>query len=349
MSDPARGGIQRGMQKRMAPEAGSENLPMVDVYLPMMKSAAIITAGQLGLFEALADGALDAVGLAAALDCSVTGVERLAGFLVAVGYLRREGPRFANSPHARRWFTSGGETDYTAGLKWTAESWGLMATLTDCVRRGTPRTAVWTLMEERPSWGATFSGYMHAFARHLNPDLLAHLELPVGSRRLLDLGGSHGEHSIAFCRRHPGLSAVIVDHASALTETAQTIAAAGLSSRISLRHGDLRDEPWGDEYDVVLFLSVMHNQTAEDNQRTVKRIAQVLNPGGVLLIHEYPDDEPGSAFNAAFRLTLLTETGTTMPTTGSIAGWLEEAGLSPARRVPLSPVEKGTLFISRKG
>ena len=51
-----------------APAAGN-NLPMIDVYLPMMKSAAIISAGQLGLFEALADGPLSADELA---RCSAT-------------------------------------------------------------------------------------------------------------------------------------------------------------------------------------------------------------------------------------------------------------------------------------
>ena len=33
---------------------GSAELAMLDVYMPMMKSAAILSAGQLGLFEALA-------------------------------------------------------------------------------------------------------------------------------------------------------------------------------------------------------------------------------------------------------------------------------------------------------
>ena len=43
---------------------GSAELPMLDIYMPMMKSAAIVAAARLGLFEALSAGALDTPELA---------------------------------------------------------------------------------------------------------------------------------------------------------------------------------------------------------------------------------------------------------------------------------------------
>ncbi len=334
--------------RQVSLEEGADCLPMVDVYLPMMKSAALISAGQLGLFEALSQGPLDVSGLVKALDCSPEGVLRLADFLTTVGYLEREGDRFKNTPHAARWFTRAGEVDYTAGLKWTGEAWSLMATLAECVRTGAPKATLWDLMSERASWGPTFSKYMHAFAQHLGPDLLKHVRPPPGARRLLDLGGSHGEHSIAFCRLYPEFEAVLVDQASALSATQTTLHEAGMEHRITLTAGDLREAAWGEGFDVVLFLSVVHNQTAEDNRITVERIAKALNPGGLLVIHEYPDDHPTSAYDAAFRLTLLTETGTSTASTASIEGWIAQAGLSKPQRIVLNPREKGSLFISEK-
>jgi SAM-dependent methyltransferase len=344
------GAVQVQASGRMPFERGAEVLPMVDVHLPMMKSAALISAGQLGLFQALSHGPLTIEALAEALACSAVGVQRLADFLVTVGYLERDrdGTAVKNSPHAARWFTREGEVDYTAGLTWTGKAWNLMGTLTDCVRDGAPGTPLWDLMRERPTWGPSFSSYMHAFARHLGPDLLRHVRPPEGARRLLDLGGSHGEHSIAFCRLYPELSAVLVDHASALTETESTLQRAGMAHRITLTAGDLREAAWGEGYDVVLFLCVVHNQTPEENRRTVRRIAEVLRPGGVLVIHEYPHDAPSSPFDAAFRLTLLTETGTATASSASIAEWITEAGLSAPERIGLDPQEKGALFIAHK-
>ena len=329
-------------------------LPMAEVLLPMVQTAALIAAGQLGLFEALAEGPLVVEALARQLSSSPRGVRDLAQLLAASGYLVRSGPSdgsgetYANAPHAQRWFTSRGELDYTPGLRWSGLSWELLGGLADSVRRGGPERMLWDLMEERPHWGPTFSKYMDAFARHLGPDLVERVELPDGATRLLDLGGSHGLHSIAFCQKHPALSAVVVDHASALTHTGATLAAAGMADRIELRPGDLREEEWGTGYDVVLLLSVIHNHGAADNVRVLQRIGQVLRPGGVLVIHEYLADQPISPYGAAFQLALLTETGTQQWTSQDLRGWLLAAGFGEPSLQPLEPADKGTLVTATR-
>ncbi len=326
----------------------SADLPMVDVYLPMMKAAAIISAGQLGLFEALARGPLTTAQLARALGASEIGAGHLADFLVAVGYLTVGEAGFSNAPHTTRWFTQNGAMDYTAGLLWTAESWSLMGNLTAAVRQGAPEKTLWESMQERPHWGPIFSRYMHVFAQHLAPDLLEKVPLPEGARRLLDLGGSHGLHSMAFCQKYPGLSATIVDLPSALTETRQTLEAASLSSRITVRPGNLLEGDWGESYDAAFYLSVAHNQTAADNLRVIQHLGRVLNPGGLLLIHEYLTGSPLDLYDAAFRLTLLVETATCTYSLKEISGWLEASGFNPPTRIDLEPREKGSLLIARK-
>ena len=321
---------------------------MVDVYLPMMKAAAVISAGQLGLFEALIGGPLTTQQLARAVGASEIGLGHLADFLVALGYLTLTEGAFANAPHTTRWFTSKSGTDYTAGLLWTAESWSLMGNLTSAVRQGAPEKTLWQSMQERPHWGPIFSSYMHAFARHLGPDLLEKVLLPESARRLLDLGGSHGLHSIGFCKKYPQLSAVIVDLPSALTQTEVTLADAQLSARITLRPGNLLEGDWGEGYDAVFYLSVAHNQTASDNRRVIEHIAKVLRPGGLLLIHEYLTGAPLDLYDAAFRLTLLVETATRTYSFGEISEWLTAVGFDVPTRLDLEPREKGTLLVATK-
>jgi SAM-dependent methyltransferase len=321
---------------------------MVDVYIPMMKAAAIISAGQLRLFEALADGPLPASRLAEATGASEIGITHLADFLVAVGYLHEDQAGYSNSRRATRWFTAGGDVDYTAGLLWTAESWGLMSHLTAAVRKGAPEKTLWSSMQERPHWGPIFGSYMQAFARHLGPDLLRLVTLPDGARRMLDLGGSHGLHSVGFCRAYPALESVIVDFPSALGETEAMLAREGLAARVTVKPGDLLHGDWGTGYDVVLYLSVAHNQTAEDNARVLAQIGAVLRPGGLLVIHEYLTGAPLDVYDAAFRLTLLTETATRTYGFEEFAGWLAAAGFEPPTRLDLEPREKGSLLLARK-
>jgi SAM-dependent methyltransferase len=153
---------------------------------------------------------------------------------------------------------------------------------------------------------------------------------------------------MAFCRAYPQLSSVIVDHASALTSTGAALAAAGLADRIALKPGDLRDEEWGTDYDVVLLLSIAHNHTAADNAHILERIAGVLKPGGLLVIYEYPADEPMAPYVAAFHLVLLTETGSKPWAATEIQGWLTRAGFSQATAHTLAPADKGTLFTATR-
>lgn len=328
--------------------SGSAELAMLDVYMPMMKSAAIISAGRLGLFEALAQGPLSLAQLAEKIHASPQGTATLVDFLQALGYLEKQGEHVANAASTQRWFTSQGQVDYTPGLLWTQEAWGMMETLSDAVRSGTPEKTLWDTMLEKPPLGSLFSSYMAAFALDLGPDLVKHIPITSQQRCLLDLGGSHGLHAIRFCQNYSQLEAVIVDLPSALTETAATIAAQTLSQRIHLQAGNLRDIDWGCQPDVVLFLSVAHNQSAEENRHVIQRIADVLSPGGLLVIHEYLAETQLNPFHAAFRLTLLLETGTQIYRHQDYAEWLDAAGFSSLTRIDLDPQEKGSLLLARR-
>ncbi len=327
---------------------GSAELAMLDVYMPMMKSAAILSAGKLGLFEALAQGPLDIPRLADKIQASINGTRFLADFLVTVGYLEQHGEQFANTASTQRWFTSAGQVDYTPGLQWTLEAWPMMGDLSAAVRRGSPERTLWQAMEDKPQLGKTFSAYMDAFAGDLGPDLLAHVPITREHRRLLDLGGSHGMHSIRFCQRYPQLSALIVDLPSALTETDSTIARHGLSERIHASPGELLVHDWHGQHDVVFYLSVAHNHTADENRLAIQQIYDALNPGGLLVIHEYLADTPNNAFLSAFRLTLLYETGTQTYRYGDYVEWLESAGFAGIERIDLDPLEKGSLILARR-
>jgi O-methyltransferase domain len=325
-----------------------EALPMVDVYLPMMKAAAIVSAGQLGLFEALSQQPLTLSELTKAIGASEFGVSHLTDFLLAVGYLEREGGRLKNAPHSTRWFTKAGNVDYTAGLLWTAESWTLMSGLTAAVKRGAPAKTLWESMREQPHWGPAFSSYMHAFAQHLSPDILQATRLPDNAKRMLDLGGSHGLHSIGFCKKYQALESWIVDLPESLTDTARTVDAHGLTGRIHVKPGNLLAGEWGENYDVVLYLSVAHNQTAADNAKVFGDIGKSLRRGGTLIVHEYLTGAPMDVYDAAFRLTLLVETATQTYSLSEYQAWLEAADFEAPHVIELQPREKGSLLVAVK-
>lgn len=328
--------------------ADAPGLPMIDAYLAMMKASALITAGRLGLFEALADGPLEPGALAEKIDASAIGIESLADLLVETGHLERVGRSLANSAATARWFTSKGEVDFIAGLVWTADAWTLMGELPDAVRRGGPAQSLWDRMEAAPELGDRFSRYMRAFAHYLAPDLLRLVRLPANATRLLDLGGSHGVHALSFCRHYAALDAVIVDFESALRDTCDRIEKIGLADRVTVQTGDIRACDWGGAYDVVLYLSIAHNMGAEDNRRVFAHLAAAMRPGGKLIIHDYPSETTPDLFGAAFGLTLLVETGTRAFNYAELSNMLASAGFSVVERHVLVPAEKGTIIIAER-
>jgi SAM-dependent methyltransferase len=322
---------------------------MVDVFLPMMKAASIYAAARLGLFEALSEGPATAETLASRLGGSAEGVSKLADFLTSIRYLDRTGATYSNSAFVTRWFTSKGEIDYTPGLLWSAEAWTMLPRLADAVLTGAPSHTLWEEMVAKPELGPLFSRYMNAFASDVGRDLLPIIPVEPHQTRVLDLGGSHGLHSIGLCRRHPQLHATIVDLASALTDTAQTIARHALTDRVHLHPADLRSLDWGqDPVDIVLYCCVAHNMTAEDNARVIAHVHERLAPGGRLVVHDYLADIPANPYHAAFQLTLLYETGTRIHTWDAYNRWVGDAGFTDVRRIDFDPIDKGSVIIARR-
>ncbi|MFM2296023.1 MAG: hypothetical protein RLZZ350_2436 [Verrucomicrobiota bacterium] len=338
----------------MEPTPPSPSLA-ADVYWPMMKSAALIAAGKLGVFIALNQAPVSTAELAAKVGASVVGMERLCAVLVQAGYLvRTSDGRVGNSVHAQAWLAQAGQQDLNSGLRWFAHAWELMSDLSAVVVNGAPSIVLWERMKTNPALAQSFAAYMKDYAASVVKDVQRAIELPAHARTLLDVGGSHGLHAAAFCRRAPELQAVIYDLPVSLTNTPSLIASWGLSDRLRCVEGNiLRDAVVG-TFDVVTYFLVAHNQTDADNACVIQKLARALNPGGMLVVYEYAREaartevSSTAALAAAFDLTLLVETGTQTHPAERITAWLRDAGLEKIQRTDLQPIEKGSLFCAWK-
>jgi len=330
-----------------------------DVYFPMMKASALIAAGRLGVFTALGDGPLSAADLAQRVGASVDGIERLSAMLIQAGYLKRgSDDRLTNTAYAQERLAeknAAGASDL-GGLCWSAHAWQLMSGLESAVVAGRPETVLWDLMQKRPELGREFAVFMKDHATGLVEALQRVVQLPAHATTLLDVGGSHGLHAAAFCRRHPALRAVIYDLPVSLSTTPALLAEWGLADRIRCVAGNIRQDPIQGTFDVITYFMVAHNQSDADNAQAVAKMARALNPGGLLAVYEYVRNpagrfavSPAETAAAAFDLTLLVETGTRIHTADRITAWLTEAGLENITRTDLQPAEQGAVFCARKG
>ncbi len=140
--------------------------------------------------------------------------------------------------------------------------------------------------------------------------------------RVLDAGCGTGENALALAER--GCRVVGVDFVpAALAAAREKAAARGLAGRVEFHLADILawSPPGGERFDAVLDSGLFHVFEDPDRARYVRRLAELLGPGGRLALMCFSDREPGDhgprrvtgeelrgAFRAGWRIDRLERT-----------------------------------------
>ncbi|GAB3441584.1 class I SAM-dependent methyltransferase [Streptomonospora sediminis] len=311
--------------------------PIDDVLWPLLRGWAVITAGRLGVFRTLESGRHTLPELAQAVSCPEHGLGELLPVLTANGYLTEQDGHYANGAPARTWLTSTGTVDFTPALLWGEGFAQVAADLPEAVRLGAPATPVWERMAAEPRIGAEFSAFMRAKSLLTVDEIVDRVPfVPGPDPAMLDLGGSHGLHTTAFCRRYPELRSTILDLPAALSGTAAAVEENGVADRVRIREGDYLRDDLGEGYDLVLCFEILHVHSASDCARLLDKAAAALRPGGRIVILEEVRETPNTAHNAAFSLAMFACTGARTYTFTAMRDWLRERGMPDAERIDLA-------------
>ena len=309
-------------------------------------SRVLLTAVELGIFPALADGPKTSGQTAAKIGADARATDRLMNALVVLGLLEKRGDGFNNGPLASESLVPGRPQYMGGALGHLLSLWRSWSTLTEAVRTGTcapSRTSAPDVFF-RP-----FIAAMHYNAENNAPAVMSQIDLS-SVRRTLDVGGGSGAYSMAFCRAKPELQAVVFDRPEVVPLTRDYAAAAGLERRISTVEGDFTRDELPHDFDLAFLSQVLHSNSREENAALMKRVARALNPGGQIVIQEFVVDEgrtsPPQPVLFALNMLVGTEAGDTY-TESEIRGWLDAAGFRRPRRVDV-PGRGTTLLLASK-
>jgi ubiquinone/menaquinone biosynthesis C-methylase UbiE len=165
----------------------------------------------------------------------------------------------------------------------------------------------------------------------------------VSSKSIFDFGCGIG-NSIEWFRKYFGMSEITCGDVSLRS---LEICQSRFPDHENYLHIKGEQIPCNDAtFDVVFSSCVFHHIPHEDHSLWLNELWRVTRPGGLLVIHDYLADDPLNAFHAAFRLTLLYETGTRTYRDEEYRGWLRESGFSSVSRIDLNPLEKGSLLLA---
>lgn len=161
-------------------------------------------------------------------------------------------------------------------------------------------------------------------------------------KRLLDLGGGPGLVAIALARHLPALEGVVFEYPPAADVARENIQSAGLGQRLKAVGGDLNQDDFGSDYDLIWCSSVLH--FVHDLPATLHRLHAALRPGGVLLCcqAEVPVERQVAAQMLPYYLHMRLQ-GRHVLGEGELAQALEGIGFTAVEqlnglRFPVTPV-----------
>jgi hypothetical protein len=308
------------------------------------KTCTLHAAVKLDVFTCLGENQMSADTVAAKLKVAHDAIERLLNALVAMQLLSKDGDLYANTPQSQT-FLSKDSPQYIGYMilhhYHLVESW---AQLDQSVQSGRPDggRSAFSDDERRKSF------LMGMFNTAMNVAPLIIPEIDIAScRHLLDLGGGPGTYAIHFCRHNPHLKATVFDLHTTRPFAEETIKRFDLSDRIDFQGGNYLEDEIDGHYDSAWLSHILHGESPEDCSRIIEKTIAALEPGGLVIIHEFILDNSmdGPLFPALFSLNMLvrTEAGRAY-SEEQLVNMLAVAGAKDIQRIPVqTPNDSGII------
>jgi hypothetical protein len=310
-----------------------------------MEARIMITAAELDIFSAIGGRERTAAEVAGELGLHAPSTERLLNALTAMKLLAKRRGRFRNTRAALEHLTSDSPEPLGDIMRHRGGMWERWSKLTSIVRTG--RVPVCKRTAERTEHFIKGMSNVAALSAVEAAGALAR-ELRK-TKRFLDVGGGPGSYACVFAQKYPGLRATLADLPDVLAIARETVQAAGLQKRVTLKECDLlTPAPLGRGFDLALLSNVVHSFKPKDAAAVIARTAAAVRRGGHVAVKEFCLEKDGTAphFAALFSINMLVaEAGDSYPA-GQLREWMADAGLGRFRQVPLA--KASTLIVGQR-
>ena len=312
---------------------------ILQIGMGFWASKALLSAVELGLFTALADGPKTGAELEAALGLHPRATWDFLDTLVAIGMLDREGDgaegRYRNT-RATDLYLDRAKPTYVGGILEMSNDrlyrfWG---DLTPALQSGRPQNEIKhsgkPMFAELYSDPARLEQFMdamtgvsmanfEAFARRFNFSAY---------RTMADIGGATGQLSCIVAAAHPHLACTSYDLPVVRPIAERRIAAAGLGDRVNAASLDFLSMDFP-RADLITMGMILHDWNLETKKMLIAKAYDALPEGGALVAIEniIDDERRENAFGMLMSLNMLVEFGDAFDFTGAdFASWCLEAG-----------------------
>jgi hypothetical protein len=304
----------------------------------------LLSAIELGLFTELAAGPDTCEGLRTRLGLHPRSARDFFDTLVALGFLRREDGRYANTA-ATDVFLDRRKPSYVGGILEMANArlyrfWG---DLTEALKTGQPqneikhgRQGLFEGLYADPARLKQFLEAMTGLSRGANMAIAA--KLPWSTyQTFVDVGTAQGDLAAQIALANPHLTGQGFDLEAVGPIFTEYVTGLGLADRLTFARGSFFTDPLP-KADVVLMGHILHDWDLSEKKMLVVKAYEALPKGGALVVYEsiIDNDRSKNAFGLMMSLNMLIETPGGFDYTGAdCEGWMKEAGFSSTRMEPL--------------
>ncbi len=307
---------------------------IMELGMAFWGSKTLLSAVELGLFTALADGPLDASQLTRRLQLHPRSARDFFDALVALGMLKRTGTRYANTAETGR-FLDRNKPSYMGGMleMSNARLYRFWGSLTEGLRTGKPQNEVKT--------GEDFFGTLYANPQRLEGFLKAMTGLSIGSaqviarkfpwkkyRTFIDVGCAQGGVAVEIASAHKHLTGGGMDLPVVQPIFEEYAERKGVGRRLQFYAGDFFKDPIP-KTDVIVMGHILHDWNLDEKLMLLRKAYDALPANGALIVHEalIDDARKKNAFGLLMSLNMLIETHGGFDFTGAdCRKWMKDVG-----------------------
>jgi len=318
---------------------------VMDLAMGFWASKVLLSAVELGVFGVLDNGPLDLRALRSRTRLHDRSAHDFFDALVALGLLQRDDAgRYSNTAEADLYLNPA-RPGYIGGIieMFNARLYGFWGSLTEALRTGAPQNEAkqgGDLFANLSTDPVRLEAFLHAMTGQALP--VAHALAQAFPwhevNTVIDIGTAQGCLPVQLALAHPHLTGGGFDLPAAGPIFSRFVASHALADRLQFFPGDflVGELP---RADVLVMGLILHDWDLPTKRMLLRKAYAALEKGGSLIVYEFliDDDRRVHVPGLLMSLNMLIETRGGFDYTGAdCIGWMNEAGFSDTRVVPLA-------------
>ena len=307
--------------------------------LAFWASKTLLTAVEIEIFTDLAEHPGDLASVQGRMGLHPRGARDFLDALVALGFLKREGGIYSNTPETEL-FLDKAKPSYIGGILEMANHrlfryWG---DLTTAVRTGESQNESkgghdpFAALYADPAKLREFLRAMSGVSRGANITIAN--QFPWSKyQSCADIGTAQGDLVMQIARANPHLRGIGFDLPEVGPIFEEYIAANGLADRVSFSGGSFFTDELP-KADVLLFGHILHDWDLDTKLMLLRKAYAALPEGGAVIVYDsiIDDERKQNAFGLLMSLNMLIETPGGFDYTGAdCIGWMQQVGFKDCR------------------